>query len=71
MEQLEAWNLKPRELTKQIERAHIFTHITWNMTGYYIDVSVKSRKFSWFTAEEIKTQAALPTAFRQFFPENP
>ena len=70
MEQLEAWGLRPKELRKQVERTHIFTHITWNMTGYYIDVSSKHQKFQWFTAEEIKNQAALPTAFRQFFPEH-
>ena len=70
MEQLEAWGLRPRELTKQVERTHIFTHITWNMNGYYIEVASQHPGFQWFTAEEIKNQAALPTAFRQFFPES-
>ena len=70
MEQLESWNLKPRELLKQVERTHIFTHIQWNMTGYYVETACRNSAFQWFTAEEIKTQAALPTAFRQFFSED-
>ena len=70
MEQAEKWELKPRELLKQADRTHIFTHIQWNLTGYYIEVSRRSPSFQWFTDAEIRAQAALPTAFRQFFPEN-
>ena len=65
----ESWNLHPRDLLKQVHRTHIFTHIQWNMEGYYIEVSEEAPGFSWFTAEEIQMDAALPTAFRQFFLE--
>lgn len=68
--QAEAWGVKPRDLLKQVERTHIFTHIQWNMRGYYLETARKAPEFKWFTAGEIKNQAALPTAFRQFFPEN-
>ena len=46
---------------------HIFTHIVWNMKGIYLEVAHPVGDFCWFTAEEINTQAALPTAFRQFW----
>jgi hypothetical protein len=32
-----------------------------------MEVSEKSDKFQWFTREEIDKEAALPTAFRQFW----
>lgn len=66
---VEAWGLKPRELSRQVNRKHIFTHIVWDMLGYYLEVAEPSDSFQWFTAEEINTQAALPTAFRLFWEE--
>jgi A/G-specific adenine glycosylase len=61
--------LHPRELLRQVERKHIFTHIQWNMTGIYMDVAEPGGPFHWFTADQINTQAALPTAFRLFWEE--
>jgi hypothetical protein len=37
------------------------------MKGIYLEVSEPAGNFHWFTAEEINTHAALPTAFRQFW----
>ena len=59
--------LRPREILREVEKTHIFTHIQWNMKGIYLEVSETSSNFQWFTEEEINTQAALPTAFRQFW----
>ena len=59
----------PRNLLRQVERKHIFTHIQWNLRGYYLEVAEKPDCFQWFTGEEIRAQAALPTAFRQFWEE--
>ena len=57
----------PREILREVERKHIFTHIQWNMKGIYLEAAEASGNFHWFTAEEINTQAALPTAFKQFW----
>ena len=67
--QAEAFGLLPRELFRETERKHIFTHIQWNMRGIYLEVSEIAGLFQWFTPDEINTQAALPTAFRQFWEE--
>ncbi len=64
---LEGWGLGPRELYKELGKKHIFTHIQWNMTGIYLEVAETIPGFCWFTEDEITTQAALPTAFRQFW----
>ena len=65
----QSMGLKPRDMVKEIHRKHIFTHIVWNMKGIYLDVAECSGDFQWFTEEQIHTQAALPTAFRQFWEE--
>ena len=59
--------LHPREIYREVEKKHIFTHIQWNMKGIYLEVSDTAGAFQWFTEDEINTQAALPTAFRQFW----
>ena len=66
---VEEMGLKPREIYRQVERKHIFTHITWHMTGVYVEVAEPEGGFSWFTEAEIENQAALPTAYRQFWEE--
>lgn len=66
---VENWGLKPVQLLKKVQRQHIFTHIRWEMTGLYMEVQEPLGGFVWHTAEEIEAQAALPTAFRQFWEE--
>ena len=66
---VEGMGLRPRELLRQVERKHIFTHIQWNMRGVYIEVSEPDGSLEWFTPAQINKQAALPTAFRQFWEE--
>ena len=66
---VEAMGLKTRELHRQVDKKHIFTHIQWNMRGYYLELSEPGGDFAWLTADQIREEAALPTAFRQFFEE--
>ncbi len=65
----EDMGLRPREIYKEVSRKHIFTHIQWNMKGIYLEVAEPAGTFQWFTPEQINQQAALPTAFRQFWEE--
>ena len=69
LEVVEGMGLRPREVYKEVTRKHIFTHIQWNMKGIYLEVAEPAGSFHWMTAEQIRTQAALPTAFRQFWEE--
>ena len=66
----EQFGVRPRNLLRQTEKKHIFTHIQWNLRGYYIEAAEESNRFYWFTAAQLRAQAALPTAFRQFLEEN-
>ena len=67
LETVQTMDLQPREILREVERKHIFTHIQWNMKGIYLEVAETGGNFQWFSPTEINTQAALPTAFRQFW----
>ena len=69
LETVEKMGLRPKNILLQVERAHIFTHVQWNMRGVYVEVLQKNEAFIWLTADQIEQQAALPTAFRQFWEE--
>jgi len=66
LEQASQWGCCPRELHKSIGKTHIFTHIQWNMTGYYIDCETEAPDFLWAEPEMLNDEISLPTAFRQF-----
>ena len=61
------WGTQPVALTKTVCRAHVFTHIRWQMTCYYIDCTVQSPQFLWVDQSVLARDYALPTAFRMFF----
>ena len=69
LESLQAMGVQPREVLRQLDRSHIFTHVRWEMRGLFLEVSGCSGGFCWLTEEEITRNAALPTAFRQFWEE--
>lgn len=66
---LSSWGLRPTELLKAVEKKHIFTHITWQMTGYYVCCGEMPERFVWADAGQILSEYSVPTAFRQFFDE--
>ena len=61
--------LHPTQVHRQLERKHIFTHIVWQMRGIYLTVKDTNDDYVWLTPQQINAQAALPTAFRQFWEE--
>jgi len=65
---VEQYGLKPKEILMQVERKHIFTHIEWHMSGFYIETQSYGGGFKWMSESDIRSQAALPTAFRIFLP---
>ena len=62
----EQMGLHPRHVERSIDRNHIFTHIRWDLRGWFLEVEEMAGGFTWLTLDEIDEQAALPTAFRQF-----
>ena len=64
---LEQLGAKPRELLRQTDKKHIFTHVQWNMRGFYLEVAAMPSVWQWRTEEEIRSTVPLPTAYRQFW----
>ena len=67
MEILKQWGLQPRQPLRQVQKQHIFTHIHWQMQGLYLEVEMPAGPFQWLSADQIREDTALPTAFRQFW----
>lgn len=63
---LESMGIQPRNILRQADKIHIFTHIQWNLRGFYLEIANTPDCFQWLTEAEINANAALPTAFRQF-----
>lgn len=61
----ETLGVSPQDLLCSGERTHIFTHVEWHMTCYHIDCKYAAPNLQWFSPEELDSQVALPTAFRQ------
>lgn len=56
----------PDLLEKEIPYTHIFTHVEWNMTAYYISCHQELDNLVWVERQELEKKYALPTAFRKF-----
>ena len=66
VEYLSNQGVNVRQILRQVDRKHIFTHILWKMRGIYLEVSEEAPVFVWYTLSQIDGEAALPTAYRQF-----
>ena len=64
---LQGQGITVTDILRQTDKTHIFTHVQWNMRGFYLEVTNPAVQYVWKTPEEIEKDAALPTAFRQFF----
>lgn len=66
----EQWGCGPLLLKRQAERKHVFTHVQWNMTCFYIECGRETEGLEWVADREIDDLIPLPTAFRQFLGNN-
>lgn len=57
---------EPVMIEKEVPYTHIFSHVEWRMTAYYISCKNKKQELVWAKKEELDTTYALPTAFRIF-----
>ena len=61
---LTSFGVVPDSLTPIGDAVHIFTHVQWQMTGYAAVVPEKNLNFIWKSKEQIRSDCALPSAFR-------
>ncbi|MBQ8885729.1 MAG: A/G-specific adenine glycosylase [Clostridia bacterium] len=62
-ETLKEWGVSAFNIVRQKKYTHIFTHIRWNMTCFF--VRAEDAPFAAYSREEIEREVALPTAFKQ------
>lgn len=65
-EYLATWGIVPKDIVQKVKRKHIFTHVEWDMTGYFFECKNENDAFLWKTKGELLEKIALPTAFRKF-----
>ncbi|GHU98982.1 A/G-specific adenine glycosylase [Clostridia bacterium] len=69
---IEEWGCRPSELLRSTRRKHEFTHRIWNMTGYYIECTMRREEcrtnatFVWAEQERLEKEIPLPSAFKPF-----
>lgn len=61
--------IKLTDIKRTVEKKHVFTHVEWDMNGVYMEVTEPAGPYVWLSAEQIRKETALPTAFRQFWEE--
>lgn len=54
----------PIALQAQTSYVHVFTHIEWHITAFWILCRNEAPGLTWVTAEQLETQYALPSAFK-------
>lgn len=57
---------EPLLLEKEIPYTHIFSHVEWRMTAYYMSCQKKKDSLVWVPKNEFDDFYALPTAFKVF-----
>lgn len=60
------WGIATFVPERVVKRKHIFTHIEWEMTCYYVQCNVMPAQFLWVTEEDLERKFTLPTAFKMF-----
>lgn len=66
MKHLEELGIEVRQPEMQQEYTHIFSHVEWRMTAYYLSCYNQLEDYAWASREELEQIYALPSAFRPF-----
>ena len=72
---LEQWGIHRYEMEETAKGKHIFSHIEWQMSGYFVEiedgdgVDWKELDFEWVSVEEMKRSYAIPSAYELFLRE--
>ncbi|MGN0152814.1 MAG: A/G-specific adenine glycosylase [Lachnospiraceae bacterium] len=57
---------EPVTIEREIPYTHIFSHVEWRMTAYYIECRNQKQELQWVDRKDLETTYALPTAFKVF-----
>lgn len=60
------WQVAPEQMQMNYGYTHVFSHVEWRMTAYYLTCKEMCEAFKWVTPEEMDAEVAMPSAFRPF-----
>lgn len=66
LEAARALGATPVKISSAGEATHIFTHVEWHMTGYFVECSALPDSLAHATPTEIRRDFAVPKAFRAY-----
>lgn len=61
-----SWKTAPEQMKMNYNYTHVFSHVEWRMTAYYLACQKMCKEFQWVTMEELDREVAIPSAFRPF-----
>ena len=66
--EVERMGLRPREILREVSRKHIFTHIEWHQSGYFLTVPEQPAPTGcvWAGKEQLEAAYTLPGAFKVY-----
>lgn len=62
----EGFNTMPETIYMETRYTHIFSHVEWNMTAYFMEVRNQTTDFVWVDRGQLETKYAVPSAFAPF-----
>lgn len=74
-QKLEQWGIIQYELEETAKGKHIFSHIEWQMSGYFVEIEDgdaidwRELEFEWISVEEMERSYAIPSAYELFLRE--
>ncbi len=66
LSQKEVEEVYGKNVTPWGKAKHIFSHVEWHMTGYFIETE-ETDDFTWVTLPEMEEVYTIPSAFRYFY----
>ena len=60
------WQTAPNAMQMNYNYTHIFSHVEWRMTAYYLACRELAPPFTWVNMEQLEDEVAIPSAFRPF-----
>lgn len=60
------WNTAPQQMKMSLKYTHIFSHVEWRMTAYYLMCKKMCPEFKWVTLQELDSKIAIPSAYKAF-----
>lgn len=66
---LSEWGILSGNIKDMKAQKHIFTHIEWHMSCYFVEVENENKDFLWLSKETVENEYALPSAFKKIWQE--